>query len=220
MRKHVVGLTYSDEERIRPYVGALEAAGLEVRPIAAGSGAGLEGLDGLVLSGGIDLNPKLYGEERHPLADEPLDARDELELRLLRGALEKDVPVLAICRGMQLFNVALGGTLQQHIEACDVHQRYDLEKRLPVHAVNVEPGTRLAKIMGEGKVAVNSRHHQAVAHVGDGLRVSARAEDGMVEGIELPEKRFAVGVQWHPEDQAGTDQVQARLFSEFARALD
>lgn len=220
MKQRVVGLTYSDEERIRPYVGALEAAGLEVRPIAAESGVGLEGLDGLVLSGGVDLNPKLYGEERHPLADEPSDARDELELGLLREALDRDLPVLAICRGMQLFNVALGGTLEQHIEACDVHRRYDLEKRLPVHEVEVEAGTRLAGILGEGKVAVNSRHHQAVARVGEGLRVSARAEDGLVEGIELPGKRFAVGVQWHPEDQVGTDAVQARLFGEFARALD
>jgi putative glutamine amidotransferase len=219
MKKPTVGLTYSDEERIRPYVTALEAAGLEVRPIAAGSGVGLGGLEGLVLSGGVDLNPSLYGEDRHPLADEPLDGRDELELGLLRGALERDLPVLAICRGMQLFNVALGGTLQQHIGTCDVHRRYDLEKRLPVHAVNVEAGTRLAEILGEGKVEVNSRHHQAVARLGEGLRVSARAEDGLVEGIELPGKRFAVGVQWHPEDQAGTDAVQARLFGEFARAL-
>src|SRR5271163_3460385 len=98
MKKHLVGLTDSDKERIRPYVAALEAAGLEVRPIAAGSGVGLDGLDGLVLSGGVDLNPRLYGEERHPDAEEPVDVRDEMELRLLRGALERDLPVLAICR--------------------------------------------------------------------------------------------------------------------------
>ncbi len=121
--KKLVGLTYSDEEKIRPYVGALEAAGLEVRPIAAGSSVDLEGLDGLVLSGGIDLNPHLYGEEPHPEADEPNDARDELELALLHDALKRDLPVLAICRGMQLMNVALGGSLEQHIEACGVHQR-------------------------------------------------------------------------------------------------
>jgi putative glutamine amidotransferase len=216
MSKKIVGLTYSDEAKIAPYVRALEATGLEVRPIAAGPGVSLEGLDGLVLSGGVDLNPRLYGEERHPDAEEPVDARDEMELRLLRGALERDLPVLAICRGMQLFNVAMGGSLEQHIEACDVHRRYDLEKRLPVHAVVVEAGTRLAGILGEGKVQVNSRHHQAVARVGEGLRVSARAEDGLVEGIEVPGKRFAVGVQWHPEDQAGTDATQAGLFGAFA----
>jgi len=217
--KKLVGLTYSDEERIRPYVAALEAAGLSVKPIPAGSDIDLKGLDGLVLSGGIDLNPHLYGEERHPEADEPNDARDETELRLLHEALAQDLPVLAICRGMQLMNVAMGGSLEQHIDARDVHQRYDVEKRIPVHQVEVEAGTQLAGILGNGSVPVNSRHHQAVALVGSKLRVSAKAEDGTVEGIELPGKRFAVGVQWHPEDQAATDPLQARLFGEFAGAV-
>jgi putative glutamine amidotransferase len=217
--KKLVGLTYSDEERIRPYIEALEAAGLSVKPIPAGSGIDLRGLDGLVLSGGIDLNPHLYGEERHPEADEPNDARDETELRLLHEALTQDLPVLAICRGMQLMNVAMGGSLEQHIAARDVHQRYDLQKRLPVHGVEVKAGTRLAGILGEGKVAVNSRHHQAVSRLGEGVTVSARSEDGVVEGIELPTQRFAVGVQWHPEDQAATDSVQAQLFAKFAGAL-
>jgi putative glutamine amidotransferase len=216
MTKKVVGLTYSDVAKIGPYVEALQAAGLEVRPIGAGSGAAIDDLDGLVLSGGIDLNPRLYGEERHPKADEPNDARDETELSLLRKALDRDLPVLAICRGMQLFNVATGGSLDQHIARCDVHQRYDLEKRLPVHTVDVEAGTQLAAILKSGNVHVNSRHHQAVARVGEGLKISARSQDGVVEGIELPGKRFAVGVQWHPEDQASTDPLQARLFGDFA----
>jgi putative glutamine amidotransferase len=168
---------------------------------------------------GIDLNPNLYDEERHPEADEPSDARDATELQLLHEALDLDLPVLAICRGMQLMNVAMGGSLVQHIGACDVHRRYDLEKKLPVHTVTVEAGTRLAEILGEGTVHVNSRHHQAVARLGGGLRVSARAEDGIIEGIELPGKRFAIGVQWHPEDQAGTDPIQARLFGAFGRAV-
>jgi putative glutamine amidotransferase len=184
-----------------------------------GEDAKLGGLDGLVLSGGIDLNPKLYGQARHAAADEPNDARDELELGLLKLALAEDLPVLAICRGMQLFNVAAGGTLDQHIEERSVHQRYDLAKPRPVHTVEVEPGSRLAEITGPGLVAVNSRHHQAVAQVGDGLTVSARAEDGVIEGIEMPGKRFAVAVQWHPEDQAATDPVQAKLFTAFAKAL-
>jgi putative glutamine amidotransferase len=217
--KRTVGLTYSDEERLAAYTGALEAAGLEVRPIAPGSDVTLDELDGLVLSGGVDLNPRLYGEQRHPEAEDPIDARDETELRLLRGALDRDMPVLAICRGMQLMNVGLGGSLDQHIGGCDVHRRYDLDKKIPVHSVDVEPGTRLAEIVGASKVQVNSRHHQAVARVGDGLVVSARAEDGLVEGMELPGRRFAVGVQWHPEDQAATDPVQARLFQKFAEAL-
>jgi putative glutamine amidotransferase len=219
MIEKVVGLTCSTKKSTEPYVQALEAAGLAVRLIPADSNTVLDGLDGLVLSGGIDLNPKLYGEERHPQGDEPLDARDAMELALLHAALEKDMPVLAICRGMQLMNVALGGSLQQHIEAIDVHRRYGLAKPLPVHTVNVEAGTRLAEILGSGEVHVNSRHHQAVSRVGDGLTVSARAADGLVEGIELPGKRFAVGVQWHPEDQAATDPRQANLFGAFARAV-
>jgi putative glutamine amidotransferase len=138
----------------------------------------------------------------------------------LDEALERDLPVLAICRGMQLFNVARGGTLRQHIEEREVHQRYDLPKREPVHQVEVEAGTRLAEILGAGDVAVNSRHHQAVGRVGEGLKVSARARDGVVEGFEMPEKRFAVAVQWHPEDQAASDAVQAGLFRAFADAVE
>jgi putative glutamine amidotransferase len=217
--KKRVGLTYSEALKIGAYVGALAAAGLEVVPIEAGSAQGLEGLDGLVLSGGIDLNPELYGQARHPEADEPNDARDELELRLLKQALEKDLPVLAICRGMQLLNVAAGGTLEQHIEERGVHRRYDVAKPLPVHKVLVEQGSQLAEILGAGEAAVNSRHHQAVASLGKGLTISARAEDGVIEGIEMPGKRFAVAVQWHPEDQAATDAVQAKLFTAFAEAL-
>lgn len=218
MKKRVV-LTHSDPNRIAPYVDALQAAGLEVVPVAAGSSISLNGFDGLCLSGGLDLNPELYSQPRHPEADEPNDARDTLELGLLKEALEQDLPVLAICRGMQLFNVAAGGTLNQHIDSCAVHRRYDLEKKLPVHAVHVEPGTRLAQILGPGEVSVNSRHHQAVERVGSGLTVSARAADGVIEAVELPDKRFAIAVQWHPEDQAPTDPLQAKLFTAFAKAL-
>jgi putative glutamine amidotransferase len=120
---------------------------------------------------------------------------------------------------MQLMNVARGGSLHQHISACAIHRRYDLPKPTPVHTVDVVPGTKLAGILGSGPVQVNSRHHQAVDRVGDGLSVSARSPDGVVEGIELPGLRFAVGVQWHPEDQAAVDPVQARLFTEFARSV-
>jgi putative glutamine amidotransferase len=217
--KKRVGLTYSDEERIQPYVRALENAGVEVVPIPPGSRSELGDLDGLVLSGGIDVNPALYGQKLHPEADEPDDTRDSTELTLLKEALDRDVPVLAICRGMQLFNVAHGGTLAQHIEETGTHRRYDKPKPEPVHVAEVQPGSRLAGITRAGPVRVNSRHHQAVAEVGDGLVVSARAEDGVVEGVERPDRKFAVAVQWHPEDQAATDPVQAKLFADFARSL-
>jgi putative glutamine amidotransferase len=217
--KKRVGLTYSNEERVQPYVAALEAAGVEAVLIAPGSRQDIRGLDGLLLSGGVDLNPELYGQELHPEADAPDDARDSQELKLLRQALDQDVPVLAICRGMQLFNVAHGGTLEQHIEEAGTHRRNDLPKFEPVHTAQVAPESKLAEITGAGPVAVNSRHHQAVAKLGDGLVVSARSGDGVIEAVERPDRRFAVAVQWHPEDQAATDPVQAKLFSDFAGSL-
>jgi putative glutamine amidotransferase len=213
------GLTYSEEERTQPYRAALVAAGVEPVLISPDDPHSLDGLDGLVLSGGIDLNPALYGEARHPEADEPSDARDRLELDLLRAALERDLPVLAICRGMQLFNVAHGGTLDQHVASYRKHQRYDRAKSDPVHNVEVEAGSRLAAAIGAGAVAVNSRHHQAVKEIGQQLVATARDEDGLVEGLERADKKFAVAVQWHPEDQAASDPTQAKLFSAFAEAL-
>ena len=217
--KKVVGLTYSDGAKIAPYVEALQAAGLTVQPLLTSPDTGLDHFDGLVLTGGIDLNPRLYGQELHPEADPPNDARDKMEIELLKAAIDQDLPVLAICRGMQLLNVALGGTLDQHIPAFATHQRYDLEKRIPVHSVNVHPGTRLSEILGEGEVAVNSRHHQAVANLAPGLRVSAQAPDGLIEAVELPQHPFLIAVQWHPEDQAATDPLQARLFQAFSQSI-
>lgn len=213
-----IGITYSNEIKVETYAAAVRAAGGEPVLIAPGNTT-MEGLDGLLLSGGIDVNPKLYGQERHPLADEPNDLRDDMESRLLKEALEQDLPVLAICRGMQLFNVAHGGTLDQHIEAHEEHRQSGADKSRPVHEVNVTAGSRLAAMLGDEEAAVNSRHHQAVQRVGKNLVVSARAPDGTVEALERPDKRFAVAVQWHPEDQAvGGDPAQRRLFEEFAAA--
>jgi putative glutamine amidotransferase len=217
--KKRVGLTYSDEDRVQPYVAALEAAGIEPILIPPDSKQEITGLDGLLLSGGVDLNPELYGQARRPTADEPNDARDRTELNLLHQALDRDLPVLAICRGMQLFNVAHGGTLEQHIEEAVIHQRHDLPKPEPVHVAEVAPESKLAEITGASKVAVNSRHHQAVEKLGEGLVVSARSADGVIEAVERPDRKFAVAVQWHPEDQAPTDPVQAKLFADFARSL-
>lgn len=219
MEKKRVAVTYSEKDRAMPYVAALEAAGATAVLVPPGSSAEMGEFDGLLLSGGIDLNPELYGQQRHAEADVPDDARDQVEMRLLHQALDQNVPVLAICRGMQLFNVAHGGTLEQHIDDVAIHQRYDLAKKEPVHTVEVAGDSRLAAITGAGPVAVNSRHHQAVARLGEGLSVSARAADGVVEAVERPDLKFAVAVQWHPEDQAANDPVQARLFSEFTKSL-
>lgn len=186
-----------------PYEAALRAVGLE--PVY---GVPLGEVDGLMLQGGTDVNPALYGEAPHPETNQPDEARDALEMKLLAEALERDLPVLAICRGMQLLNVAHGGTLDQHREG---HRAITPDPSLPVHPVAIAPGTRLAGIAGQS-LEVNSRHHQVVAEVGEGLVVSATdPEDGVVE---RPDKRFAVGVEWHPEDQD-----RRELFQAFADAI-
>lgn len=201
-------LTYRDEKRIAPYAEALRRAGIE--PLLVTPDSRIDSLDGmgLVLSGGTDLDPAIYGAEAQAWTEEPDRERDAMELGLLREALERDTPVLAICRGMQMFNVAhAGGTLLQHIEG----HRTPLTR----HGVTVAAGTTLAKIFGAGERQENSRHHQAVGVVGRGLVVSARAADGVVEGIERSDRRFAVAVQWHPEDLP----EDLALFEAFSAAL-
>jgi putative glutamine amidotransferase len=203
-----------------PYEEAIRVAGIE--PVVADpeAGASLAGISGLLLMGGTDVNPALYCEERRPETDEPDDLRDALECSLIAEALELDMPVLAICRGLQILNVQHGGTLAQHLEPVDRHRRRTPDKSLPVHAIKIVPGSRLADIAaGDLRWDVNSRHHQAVARLGDGLRVSATdPADGMIEAAERPDKSFVVAVQWHPENQSPVRVDQARLFRAFAEA--
>jgi gamma-glutamyl-gamma-aminobutyrate hydrolase PuuD len=167
----------------------------------------ISGLDGLLLTGGTDVNPRRYGEAPGPHTQGPDTERDELEARLLADALAQDLPVLAICRGMQLLNVVAGGTLTQHLGDSNAHHGD--------HPVLIQPGSRLAGIYGAGERVVNSRHHQAVREPGEGVAVTALAPDGIIEGIEIPRRRFVVGVQWHPEDRP----EDAPLFAAFAAAL-
>lgn len=207
-----VAVTHGLKTKTDPYFAALRDAGLEPvsvnpdRPIDT-----LEGLAGLLLCGGSDVHPQMY---RQPLngAREVDRPRDVLEKRLLLEALGADLPILAICRGSQLMNVAHpNGTLHQDIAG---HRRDD-----GPHHVTVERGTKLAEILGAGDVQVNSRHHQAVCDVGAGLVVSARAHDGIVEALERADRRFVVAVQWHPEDLFQTSEQHRRLFHAFAEAL-
>lgn len=163
----------------------------------------LDRVDALVLSGGADIDPRLYNEERHPTVTSVFPERDAFELALCREALRRDMPTLAICRGHQLLNVATGGTLFQDIasqvEAAVVHDP-DLERWERCHDVVLLPGTRLRDILGQERVAVNSFHHQAVKELGQGLVLSARGcDDGVIEGMEMPGRKFTIGVQWHPE---------------------
>jgi putative glutamine amidotransferase len=197
------------------YVRAVQRAGgraLLVPPSDDGVEETLEAVDGLIFSGGSDLDPDLYGQDAHAETFGIVHNRDAAELALLEGALERDMPVLAICRGSQVLNVARGGDLVQHLPDVVGDEKH---KHTPGtfadHDVVVEDGTRLASVLGD-RAPVKSHHHQGIGRVGEGLRVAAHAEDGTVEALEDPSHRFAVGVLWHPE--AGED---ARLFEELVR---
>ena len=211
--------TRATEARIAPYERALREVGIE--PVR--NPQSLESLDGLLLTGGSDINPVHYNQTRIRDSDTPDDARDILELRLCKEALAADVPVLAICRGLQLMNVVCRGTLVQHLASTEVHRQKprDAEpgKHPAAHRIWVGPNTRLAEIIGAGGHDVNSRHHQAIESLGQGLIVSAISEDGVIEGIEKPGAAFAVAVQWHPEDRGHSSEADRKLFEAFAAQI-
>jgi gamma-glutamyl-gamma-aminobutyrate hydrolase PuuD len=162
----------------------------------------LDSVDGLIFSGGSDLDPELYGEEAHPETEGWIRERDDFELGLMQAALARDVPLLAICRGSQVLNVALGGDLEQHVPD-RVHT--NVHKETPGvfagHDVKVLAGTKLSSILGD-RTDVKSHHHQGFGELGTGLREAARAPDGTVEALEDPTRRFTLGVLWHPEEGA------------------
>jgi putative glutamine amidotransferase len=184
------------------YVRAIADAGgvpLLVPPGAAAEET-LDAVDGLIFSGGSDLDPELYGEEAHAETVGVVRERDDFELELMRAALARDLPVLAICRGSQVLNVALGGGIEQHVPdrvAADTHK--ETPGVFAEHDVDVLGGTMLASILGE-RTDVKSHHHQGFGELGTGLRESARADDGTVEALEDPNRRFTLGVLWHPEE--------------------
>lgn len=190
------------------YVDAVERAGgrpVLIPPSDEGVEETLAALDGIVFSGGADVDPTLYGADPHPETDSPQARRDAGEMALLQAALERDMPMLAICRGFQLLNVARGGDLVQHLPeqtGNDVHK--DVPGEFAVHPVEVEPASRLAAIVG-ARSDVTSHHHQGLGRVGDGLVETAWAVDGTLEAVEDPRQRFTLGVQWHPE--AAEDQA-------------
>lgn len=218
-----VGVTFRFESKVVRYEFALRQVGIDPVRISPDVPRSIESLDGLVLTGGTDINPARYGQDRHAVTEDPDDARDELEIRLLHIALDLGLPVLAICRGMQLFNVAHGGTLIQHLATADLHSQKmpaaEPGKHGPAHEVHVHANTQLARIIGEGTHQVNSRHHQAVDRVGDGLIVSAISTDGVIEAVERPDKPFALAVEWHPEDRVISSEADRKLFEAFASQL-
>jgi len=211
---------WEEESALVPtdYVRAVDRAGgrpLLIPPSGEGVAETLEVLDGLLLSGGSDLDPALYGHEPHPQTAGVLPERDRAELALLKGALERDMPLLAVCRGSQVLNVGLGGDLVQHLPDVLGHEEH---KHTPGeysdHDVELEPGTRLGTLLGD-RTPVKSHHHQGFGALGEGLRKAAHAPDGTLEAVEDPARRFALGVLWHPE--AGEDKRLFEAFVEEAR---
>ncbi len=176
---------------------------------------------GIVLTGGPDILPHLFGEEPHPKLGAVSPIRDQFELALARAAIQADLPTLAICRGMQVLNVAAGGGLIQDIESCvpGAHaHRVAAPRWLPTHSVSIAQGSILRRVFGRDSIMVNSFHHQAVHPVAPGFEVVARSGDGVVEAIERVGSRFTVGVQWHPEALAGRYREALDLFREFVIA--
>lgn len=186
--------------------GVVEAGGTPLLvPPGAEVDATLDIVDGLVFSGGSDLDPELYDAEAHPETGGVIRERDEFELELMRAALARDVPMLAICRGSQVLNVALGGDLEQHVpDRVGTNAHKEVNGVFAQHDVEVVGGTRLGSIVGD-RHDVKSHHHQGFGRLGDGLREAARAPDGTLEAVEDPSRRFTLGVLWHPE--AGEDRA-------------
>ena len=218
-------------ERVRlnaAYVRALESAGLIpiIIPPFTEPGATVHVLDavsGLVLTGGEDVDPTHYGEAAHPQLGPVNCARDVTELALLAAARQRELPTLAICRGVQVVNVGLGGTLVQDLpsqrDAVAAHE-LDEKRGFRVHGVSVGPASHLAAVVGAHAITVNSIHHQAIDRLGASLRVSAHADDGVIEGVESDDPRWwMIGVQWHPEELTTTAEPwDRRLFAAFANA--
>ncbi len=215
-----VGVTRWEDvagESIERYWQRLRDAGLDPVDLA-GTGHGLDGLSALVLTGGIDVDPARYGEDRHEKVRRTDPGRDDFEFSLLDAALRQDMPVLAICRGHQLLNVCLGGSLLQHIESGQHTADYRTEGYPSrSHEGDVPAGTRLRSWFGAGRVMVNSRHHQAVTpeRLAPGLVAAALSGDGFVEAAESSRHSWVVGVQWHPE----REEPQLPGFAGISRAL-
>lgn len=214
----------------RPYAWAIERAGgvpvlLPATNVLENAERYLSVLDGLLLSGGVDVDPALYGEEPHPELGRVDPDRDAIEIPLTRLALAQDMPIFAICRGIQVLNVAMGGSLYQDLPSqkpsrLQHQQRHDgVARDIATHNVRIESGTRLAEIVGDACMATNSFHHQALKDVAKGLTVTAYAEDGIIEAVESAAYRYLLGVQFHPEETAFTDEKSMRLFQAFTDAL-
>jgi putative glutamine amidotransferase len=217
---HFMDYTFADYSQ-----AILHAGGAPVILPAAQDRKSLEAIlgtvQGLILSGGPDIHPRRYGEEPSAGLGEVDEALDRMELLAAGLAIERDLPLFGICRGIQVLNVALGGTLYQDIASQvpeSICHTPKTDKAVNTHAVRIEAGSRLHQLFGRRAIWVNGKHHQAVKDLAPGLTVVARARDGVVEAVEHPRKRFAVGVQWHPEGTWRDDRYSQKFFSAFVQA--
>ncbi|HTG98896.1 MAG TPA: gamma-glutamyl-gamma-aminobutyrate hydrolase family protein [Vicinamibacterales bacterium] len=221
----VIGVTRCS--RLDDYVASVERSGARARVLEVSESPRtvLETIDGVLLTGGGDVDPAFYGENRHETVEDAEPGRDEFELDLARRAMEDDVPVLAICRGAQVLNVAAGGTLVQDIPTAvttELTHSLTEPKNCVAHDITVDVDSRLHSALGAAVSAacacrVNSRHHQSVGKLGRNLKASAMAPDGVIEGIEAPDAAFCLGVQWHPENFWRTGEFKP-LFDAFVAA--
>ena len=219
-----VGLTTTkpDTDKFKNYVRAVERAGGSVVPILPGRTTPenvLKELDALVLTGGGDVDPQTYRAAKHDKTSEVDRARDDLEIELVRGAKALGLPTLCVCRGLQVLNVALDGTLIQHLpdEVGEDVAHVGANGKDGLHPVHVDRGSHLSRILGTTETSPASSHHQALGRVAKGLRVVARSpEDGVVEAVEAEDHPWLIGVQWHPERSA--EPCQQKLFDDLVRA--
>lgn len=209
------------------YVKAIKEHGGEVKLLVRGEKSIEEfiaEIDGLLLPGGGDIHPDYFNEEWHPKLKSVDETRDELELSLFENANEADKPIFGICRGIQVMNVAMGGSLYQDIESEYPQKALTHPKKRredSQHQIKINPDTLLSEFVGKGEDEVNSAHHQALNDIGEGFVVTARSEDGIIEAIENPSKRFMLGVQYHPERMLATDEFREhrrKLFEAFIKA--
>jgi putative glutamine amidotransferase len=221
----VIGVTRCS--RLDDYLASIEQSGAQPRVLEVSESprAVLQTVDGVLLTGGGDVDPALYGESRHDSVEDAEPGRDEFEIDLARRAMERDLPILAVCRGAQVLNVAAGGTLVQDIPTAvtsDLAHSVKEPKDSIAHEIRIAADTRLHAALGGAMDAsstcrVNSRHHQSVGKLGHEMVASATAEDGVIEGIEVPYRSFCVGVQWHPENFWRTGEFKP-LFDAFVAA--
>lgn len=212
---------YTPFEQLRPEEKIPDVLFLK-KGVSVDDTSPLDGAVGLLLPGGGDLDPILYGNPRHPRTRGVSRERDRFETALLREALRRDMPVLCICRGFQLLNVHLGGTLDQHLSDNPERLNHDrdMPRAEPVHSVAVKEGSLLRDILGQEVVPVNSHHHQGLLHVADGLEEVGWSGDGVLEAVVATRYSWVVGVQWHPEVMAPVDHRQQRIFHEFVAATE